>query len=107
MKLKASDFSNILSLLLNPSIKYFKAFNITSLGKKLDEFRLKTMKEKNYGMTKLYNEFFSEPASKLSKLHKALDEAACKVYGWKYDSNKNYNQELFELNQELFAELTS
>ena len=80
---------------------------VREIMKKLDEFRLKTMKEKNYGMTKLYNEFFSEPASKLSKLHKALDEAACKVYGWKYDSNKNYNQELFELNQELFAELTS
>ena len=84
-----------------------KGASVREIMRELDEFRLAMMKEKNYGITKLYNEFFSEPASKLSKLHKALDEAICKVYGWKYDSNKNYNQELFELNQKLFRELTS
>ena len=71
--------------------------------KELDEFRLQMMKERNYGITKLYNEFFNEPASKLSKLHRQLDEAVCDVYDWKYDPNKNYNEELFKLNQEIAA----
>ncbi len=59
------------------------------------------MKEKNCGITQLYNEFFNEPASKLYKLHKALDEAVCGVYGWTYEPSKNYNEQLFSLNQEI------
>ncbi len=73
--------------------------------KELDEFRLLMMKNRNYGITKLYNEFFHESASKLSKLHKSLDEAICDVYGWKYDSNKNFNKQLFALNQEIYNHL--
>ena len=76
--------------------------SVREIMKELDEFRLAIMKERNYGITKLYNEFFAEPASKLSKLHKALDEAVCKVYGWKYEPSKNYNEQLFNLNQELW-----
>ncbi len=76
--------------------------SVREIMKELDEFRLAIMKERNYGITKLYNEFFAEPASKLSKLHKALDEAVCKVYGWKYEPTKNYNEQLFNLNQELW-----
>jgi DNA replication initiation complex subunit (GINS family) len=75
---------------------------VREIMKELDEFRLAMMKERNYGITKLYNEFFNEPASKLSKLHKSLDEAVCKVYGWKYEPNKNYNEQLFELNKEIY-----
>jgi len=74
---------------------------VREIMKKLDQFRLETMKEYNYGITKLYNDFFTEPASTTSQLHRELDKAVCKVYGWKYEENKNYNQELFELNQEL------
>ena len=78
-----------------------KADKVAEIMKELDEFRLQMMKERNYGITKLYNEFFNEPASKLSKLHRQLDEAVCDVYDWKYDPNKNYNEELFKLNQEI------
>ena len=54
--------------------------SVKEIMKELDEFRLAMMKERNYGITKLYNEFFNEPASKLSKLHESLDEAVCRVY---------------------------
>ncbi len=75
---------------------------VANIMKELDEFRLQMMKERNYGITKLYNEFFYEPQSKLSKLHKQLDEAVCKVYEWKYEAEKNYNKELFDLNNEIY-----
>jgi len=37
----------------------------------------------------------------MNKLHKQLDDAVYTVYGWKYDPKKNYNEELFKLNQEM------
>jgi hypothetical protein len=93
---------------------------VREIMKELDEFRLAMIKERNYGITKLYNEFFNEPASKLSKLHKSLDEAVLKVYsefplsrglggkdGWKYDPNKNYNEQLFALNKEIYDKETN
>jgi len=78
-----------------------KANKVAETMKELDEFRLQMMKERNHGITKLYNEFFHEPQSKLYKLHRQLDESVCAVYGWKYDPEKNYNEELFKLNQEI------
>ncbi len=70
----------------------------------LDNYRMNEMKTRQWGITKLYNAFFHEPASKLYKLHKKLDEAVCKVYGWKYDPEKNYNEDLFYLNQKLYEQ---
>jgi hypothetical protein len=68
----------------------------------LDAYRMAQMQANQYGITKLYNAFFNEPASQLYKLHKQLDEAVCQVYGWKYDPDKNYNEDLFYLNQQLY-----
>jgi len=77
--------------------------SVRDIMKELDEFRLQMMKERDYGITRLYNEFFHEPQSKLTKLHKELDEIVCKIYGWKYDASKNYNEQLYQLNQDLSA----
>jgi hypothetical protein len=75
---------------------------VREVTKRLDDFRLEIMKEKNYGITKLYNEFFNEPTSQLFTLHRELDDVVCRVYGWKWDPNKNYNEQLYNLNQELW-----
>lgn len=70
----------------------------------LETYRMEEMKARQWGITKLYNAFFHEPASKLHKLHQKLDEAVCKVYGWKYKPDKNYNEDLFHLNQKLYEQ---
>jgi SAM-dependent methyltransferase len=75
---------------------------VRAIATELDAFRLNTMKERNIGLTQLYNQFFNEPTSQLAKLHAKLDKAVCEqVYGWPYSPDKNYNPELFELNQLL------
>jgi hypothetical protein len=70
----------------------------------LENYRMDEMKARQWGITKLYNAFFHEPASKLYQLHKKLDESVCKVYGWKYNPDKNYNEDLFYLNQALYEQ---
>jgi hypothetical protein len=40
------------------------------------------MAKKRWGITKLYNEYFHEPASQLAKLHKTLDDLTLKAYGF-------------------------
>lgn len=67
----------------------------------LDKYRLEVMEQNQYGITKLYNQFFKEPSSKLYQLHEQLDKEVCKLYGLKYSSDKNYNAELFSLNQKM------
>lgn len=75
---------------------------VRKVMKKLNAYRVKTMKAKEYGITKLYNDFFGEPSSQLYKLHAELDKAVAKVYGWKkFDSKKNYNKDLYDLNLKL------
>jgi len=69
----------------------------------LDEYRMAEMKDRQWGITQLYNAFYNEPASRLYKLHRQLDEAVCAVYGWKFDAGKNYNEKLYELNLQLHA----
>lgn len=76
--------------------------SIRDVMNRLDDYRVKTMKDKNYGVTKLYNDFFNEPASQLYKLHRELDEAVAKVYDWKFDPNKNYNEDLYNLNLKMY-----
>jgi hypothetical protein len=70
----------------------------------LDDYRMAEMHTRQWGITRLYNTFFHEPASKLHKLHRQLDEAVCAVYGWPYDPAKNYNEALFHLNQRLYEQ---
>lgn len=68
----------------------------------LNEYRLEVMKKNNYGITKLYNDFFHEPDSKLFQLHQSLDKIVCGLYNLKYDPNHNYNHQLFLINQEMY-----
>ena len=65
----------------------------------LNEYRNSWMVEQQKGITELYNRYFEEPASKLRKLHDALDALALKAYGWgpKDDILSN----LLDLNLEL------
>lgn len=70
----------------------------------LETYRMTEMQTRQWGITKLYNAFFEEPASKLYQLHRKLDEAVCNAYGWKYDPDKNYNEDLFYLNQRLYQQ---
>jgi hypothetical protein len=68
----------------------------------LNEYRNAWMVEQQKGITDLYNRYFDEPASKLRKLHDALDALVLKAYGWSAKDDVLAN--LLDLNLEL-AEL--
>lgn len=65
----------------------------------LHEYRSQQMEKKQWGITKLYNEYFHEPASQLYKLHKELDKLVMQAYGFK--AKDNILEKLLELNFEL------
>ncbi len=65
----------------------------------LHEYRTAQMEAKQWGITKLYNAFFDEPASQLHKLHKKLDASVLKAYGFKKDDD--ILEKLLELNLTL------
>lgn len=68
----------------------------------LNDYRNDWMVENQMGITELYNRYFDEPASKLRKLHDALDALVLKAYGWGPKDDVLAN--LLDLNLEL-AEL--
>ena len=68
----------------------------------LNDYRNAWMVENQKGITELYNRYFDEPASKLRKLHDALDALVLKAYGW--SSKDDVLAKLLDLNLEL-AEL--
>jgi hypothetical protein len=57
------------------------------------------MEKKGWGITKLYNEYFHEPASQLAKLHAKLDDLTLKAYG--FSSTDDLLEVLLALNLEL------
>ena len=63
-----------------PTIKQIEAIRKTAV--ELHEYRSAQMEKKQWGITKLYNEYFNEPASQLAKLHKTLDDLVLKAYGF-------------------------
>ena len=65
----------------------------------LHEYRSEIMEKRGWGITKLYNEYFHEPASRLYKLHHQLDTLALKAYGFK--TSDNILEKLLTLNLEL------
>ena len=67
----------------------------------LHEYRSKQMEEKQWGITKLYNAYFDEPASQLYKLHKQLDALVLDAYGFSPDDD--LLEKLLNLNLELAA----
>ena len=65
----------------------------------LNDYRNAVMVEKGTCITKIYNAYFHEPASKLAKLHQALDALVLKAYGWK--ASEDILSNLLDLNLEL------
>jgi hypothetical protein len=57
------------------------------------------MEKKQWGITKLYNEYFHEPTSQLHKLHAKLDRLVMQAYGFKPDDD--LLEKLLTLNLEL------
>jgi hypothetical protein len=57
------------------------------------------MEKKQWGITKLYNEYFHEPASQLAKLHTQLDTLTLSAYG--FSPTDNLLEKLLTLNLEL------
>ncbi|MCG9886171.1 MAG: N-6 DNA methylase [Cyanobacteria bacterium] len=73
--------------------------DIRQITQELHDYRTRIMDQNQWGITKLYNEFFHEPASGLAKLHKKLDRAALKAYGFAADDD--ILEKLLTLNLEL------
>jgi hypothetical protein len=65
----------------------------------LHEYRSQQMEAKQWGITKLYNAFFAEPASQLYKLHKKLDNLVMQAYGFNPDDD--ILEKLLHLNLDL------
>jgi len=65
----------------------------------LHEYRTQQMEKKQWGITKLYNEYFHEPASKLYQLHQQLDKLAMKAYNFKVKDD--ILSKLLDLNLDL------
>ncbi|MEM6379668.1 MAG: type IIL restriction-modification enzyme MmeI, partial [Bacteroidota bacterium] len=65
----------------------------------LHEYRSAQMEEKQWGITRLYNEYFNEPASQLCQLHKELDSFAMEAYG--FEAGDDILERLLDLNLEL------
>jgi hypothetical protein len=80
----------------NPDKKIVEKIRKTAL--ELHEYRSQEMEKKGWGITKLYNEYYHEPASKLYKLHQKLDQLVMEAYHFK--SEDNILEKLLELNQE-------
>lgn len=65
----------------------------------LSAYRNTLMLERSWGITDVYNAYFNEPASQLSKQHQALDALVLKAYGW--SSKDDLLSNLLDLNLEL------
>ena len=84
----------------NPSTAIVE--NIRQTATELHEYRSKQMEQKQWGITKLYNQFFYEPSSKLYQLHQQLNEQVMEAY--QFHSNQDILEQLLALNLHL-AEL--
>ena len=80
-----------------PTIKQIEAIRKTAVD--LHEYRSAQMEKKQWGITKLYNEYFNEPASQLAKLHKTLDDLVLKAYG--FSKTDDLLEKLLALNLEV------
>jgi len=67
----------------------------------LHQYRSEQMEQKQWGITKLYNAYFNEPASQLYKLHKQLDALVLQAYG--FSPNDDLLEKLLTLNLQLAA----
>jgi len=72
---------------------------IRAIAQELHDYRSTQMEKKQWGITKLYNEYFHEPTSQLFKLHAKLDSLTLQAYGFK--PGDDLLTKLLELNQKL------
>ncbi|WP_223257373.1 DNA methyltransferase [Phormidesmis priestleyi] len=72
---------------------------IRAIAQELHDYRSAQMEKKQWGITKLYNEYFHEPTSQLFKLHAQLDAIVLQAYGFKPDDD--LLEKLLTLNLEL------
>ena len=62
----------------NPSTELVENIRQTTI--KLNEYRREQMEQKQWGITRLYNQFFHEPTSQLYQLHEQLNEQVMEAY---------------------------
>ncbi|OIP74632.1 MAG: hypothetical protein AUK48_09270 [Oscillatoriales cyanobacterium CG2_30_44_21] len=72
---------------------------IRAAMQELHQYRTEQMESKQWGITKLYNEYFHEPASQLYKLHAKLDKLVMQLYG--FSDSDDLLEKLLHLNQEI------
>lgn len=72
---------------------------IRAAMQELHQYRSAQMEEKQWGITTLYNKFFSEEASQLYKLHAKLDKLVMQLYG--FSDSDDLLEKLLHLNQEI------
>ncbi|MEI6065309.1 MAG: class I SAM-dependent DNA methyltransferase, partial [Pseudanabaena sp. ELA748] len=72
---------------------------IRAAMQELHQYRSQQMESKQWGITKLYNDYFHEPASQLYKLHAKLDKLVMQAYGFSEDDD--ILSKLLELNMQL------
>jgi len=72
---------------------------IRATMQELHQYRSQQMESKQWGITKLYNSYFHEPASQLYKLHAKLDKLVMQAYGFSEDDD--ILSKLLELNMQL------
>ena len=72
---------------------------IRATAQELHDYRSQQMEKKQWGITKLYNEYFHEPTSQLFKLHAKLDQLVLQAYG--FNSDDDLLEKLLTLNLEL------
>ena len=66
---------------------------------KLHEYRTEQMEKKQWGITQLYNNFFTESSSQLYKLHQQLDKLAMEAY--EFNPDDDLLEKLLKLNLQL------
>ena len=82
-----------------PSVKIVQQIRAKAI--ELHQYRSDQMQQKQWGITKLYNAYFHEPASQLYKLHKQLDALVLQAYG--FDPTDDLLEKLLALNLALAA----
>ncbi len=75
---------------------------IRAAMQELHQYRTEQMESKQWGITKLYNEYFHEPASQLYKLHAKLDKLVMQIYG--FSDSDDLLEKLLHLNQAIAAQ---
>ena len=79
---------------------------IADLSRRIIERRQEICREREIGLTKLYNEVDEGAYRDLAQLHAELDEAVAAAYGWPasvaHDPAES-NRRLFELNRRIAA----